>query len=328
MRGRRGQPQLARTGPASPTATLPLAVVVSTARTSTPAPPHALPRGSLYSGSVSAKTPAAGASGARCLQTPAMQQYHRMKAEHPDALLFFRMGDFYELFFEDARGGGARAGDRADLALQGQGRARPSPCAACPTTPPPAYVARLVKQGFRVALCEQVEDPRTAKGVVQARGGARGHARHAARGARRSTASETSYVLALAPGEAALGAAWLDATTGEFFVVGVGRARALGAAARRARRHAARASSCVPRAAALPAWLDGSGRSPRRRSRAPELEDGRVRPAGAHARDLLAHFGGRDARGLRLRGAARAPPPRPAPRCATCATRRSATSPT
>src|SRR5207249_522549 len=79
------------------------------------------------------------------------------------------------------------------------------------------YVARLVKQGFRVALCEQMEDPRSAKGVVR-----REVVRVVTPGTQLEAsaleAGETSYVLAISPGESALGAAWLDATTGDFFV--------------------------------------------------------------------------------------------------------------
>ena len=98
--------------------------------------------------------------------TPAMQQYHRMKAEHPGALLFFRMGDFYELFFEDA----VTASKALEIALTSRSKDKsgePIPMCGVPYHAGSAYVARLVKQGFRVALCEQMEDPRTAKGVVK-----------------------------------------------------------------------------------------------------------------------------------------------------------------
>src|ERR1044071_8638983 len=98
--------------------------------------------------------------------TPAMQQYHRMKAEHPDALLFFRMGDFYELFFEDA----VVASRALEIALTSRAKDRDGaaiPMCGVPHHSVTGYVGRLVKQGFRVALCEQMEDPRTAKGVVK-----------------------------------------------------------------------------------------------------------------------------------------------------------------
>src|SRR5512145_1196337 len=98
--------------------------------------------------------------------TPAMQQYHRMKAQHPDALVFFRMGDFYELFFDDA----LVAARALEIALTSRSKDRdgqPVPMCGVPYHAASAYIARLVRQGFRVALCEQMEDPRTAKGVVK-----------------------------------------------------------------------------------------------------------------------------------------------------------------
>ena len=144
--------------------------------------------------------------------TPAMQQYHRMKAEHPDALLFFRMGDFYELFFEDA----VVASRALEIALTSRAKDRDGaaiPMCGVPHHAVTGYVARLVKQGFRVALCEQMEDPRSAKGVVR-----REVVRVVTPGTQLEAsaleAGETSYVLAISPGESALGAAWLDATTG------------------------------------------------------------------------------------------------------------------
>src|SRR5438477_10573130 len=86
-----------------------------------------------------------------------------------------------------------------------------------------AYVARLVKQGFRVALCEQMEDPRTAKGVVK-----REVVRVVTPGTQLESsaldAAEAAFVLALAPGPSSVGAAWLDATTGEFEVAEWARA--------------------------------------------------------------------------------------------------------
>src|SRR6188474_3666544 len=143
-------------------------------------------------------------------QTPAMQQYHRMKAEHPDCLLFFRMGDFYELFFEDA----VVASRALEITLTSRSNDRdgaPIPMCGVPHHAASGYVARLVKQGHRVAMCEQMEDPRSAKGVVR-----REVVRVVTPGtqleAHAVEAGETSYVLAIAPGESSLGAAWLDAT--------------------------------------------------------------------------------------------------------------------
>src|SRR5260370_22465776 len=149
------------------------------------------------------------------VQTPAMQQYHRMKAEHPDALLFFRMGHFYELFFEDA----LVAARALEIALTSRSKDKdgnPIPMCGVPYHAGSAYIARLVKQGFRVALCEQMEDRRTGKGVVR---------REVVRVITPATqleasaleAGETSFVVAIQPGPTSLGAAWLEPTTGEFF---------------------------------------------------------------------------------------------------------------
>jgi DNA mismatch repair protein MutS len=149
-------------------------------------------------------------------QTPAMQQYHRMKAEHPGTLLFFRMGDFYELFYEDA----VVAARALEIALTSRSKDRdgePIPMCGVPHHAVTAYVSRLVKQGFRVALGEQMEDPRTAKGVVK-----REVVRVVTPGTQLESsaleAGEAAFVLALAPGPSSLGAAWIDATTGEFEV--------------------------------------------------------------------------------------------------------------
>ena len=149
-------------------------------------------------------------------QTPAMQQYHRMKAEHPGTLLFFRMGDFYELFFEDA----VVAARALEIALTSRSKDRegePIPMCGVPHHAVTAYVGRLVKQGFRVALCEQMEDPRLAKGVVK-----REVVRVITPGTQLESsaleAGEAAFVLAVAPGPSVLGAAWIDATTGEFEV--------------------------------------------------------------------------------------------------------------
>jgi DNA mismatch repair protein MutS len=98
--------------------------------------------------------------------TPAMQQYHRMKAEHPDALVFFRMGDFYEMFYEDA----VTAAKALEIALTSRSKDKdgtPVPMCGVPYHAADGYIARLVKKGYRVAICEQVEDPKKAKGVVK-----------------------------------------------------------------------------------------------------------------------------------------------------------------
>ncbi len=95
--------------------------------------------------------------------TPAMQQYRRAKQEYPDALLLFRMGDFYELFFEDA----VVASRELQLTLTARDKARAVPMCGVPYHAVDGYLQRLLRRGFRVALCEQMEDPKLAKGVVK-----------------------------------------------------------------------------------------------------------------------------------------------------------------
>ena len=95
-----------------------------------------------------------------------MRQYLEVKRQHRDAIVFFRMGDFYEMFYEDALTA-ARA-----LELTLTSRAKDASGAAIPMCGVPhhavdAYLARLVKKGYRVAICDQVEDPRKAKGIVR-----------------------------------------------------------------------------------------------------------------------------------------------------------------
>ena len=97
--------------------------------------------------------------------TPVMQQYLRIKAQYPDVLLFYRMGDFYELFFEDAR----RAARLLDITLtaRGQSAGEPIPMAGVPAQTLDTYLARAVRKGESVAICEQIGDPAKAKGPVE-----------------------------------------------------------------------------------------------------------------------------------------------------------------
>jgi DNA mismatch repair protein MutS len=97
--------------------------------------------------------------------TPMMRQYHQLKARYPGALLMFRLGDFYELFFEDAR----IAARELDIVLTSRevGKGRRVPMCGVPYHALSSYVARLVDRGYRVAICDQVEDPRTARGLVR-----------------------------------------------------------------------------------------------------------------------------------------------------------------
>ncbi|MFL6575930.1 MAG: DNA mismatch repair protein MutS [Povalibacter sp.] len=97
--------------------------------------------------------------------TPVMQQYLRLKAQYPDALLFYRMGDFYELFYDDAK----RAAKLLDITLtaRGQSAGQPIPMAGVPYHSAETYLARLVRRGESVAMCEQIGDPAKAKGPVE-----------------------------------------------------------------------------------------------------------------------------------------------------------------
>jgi DNA mismatch repair protein MutS len=97
--------------------------------------------------------------------TPMMQQYLRIKAEHPDMLLFYRMGDFYELFYDDAE----RAAALLDITLtkRGQSAGRPIPMAGVPYHAAEGYLAKLVRHGVSVAICEQIGDPAKSKGPVE-----------------------------------------------------------------------------------------------------------------------------------------------------------------
>src|SRR6218665_3565119 len=96
--------------------------------------------------------------------TPMMQQYHDAKAACPDALLFFRMGDFYELFFEDAKIAASILG--LTLTSRDKGE-NPTPMAGFPYHQLENYLAKLISRGHRAAVCEQVEDPKQAKGIVR-----------------------------------------------------------------------------------------------------------------------------------------------------------------
>ena len=105
-------------------------------------------------------------SSAATRLTPAMRQYFEAKKQHPDALMFFRMGDFYEMFYEDA----VEASSVLDLTLTSRSKdrhGREIPMCGVPHHAADAYLVRLVKRGYRVAICEQVEDAKKAKGLVK-----------------------------------------------------------------------------------------------------------------------------------------------------------------
>ncbi len=99
------------------------------------------------------------------LHTPMMQQYLRIKSDHPDTLLFYRMGDFYELFFDDAK----KASQLLDITLtsRGQSSGLPIPMAGIPYHAAEGYLAKLLRSGQSIAICEQIGDPATSKGPVE-----------------------------------------------------------------------------------------------------------------------------------------------------------------
>ncbi len=144
-----------------------------------------------------------------------MQQYHEAKQAAGDALLFFRMGDFYELFHDDAR----RAAKLLGLTLTSRDKGEnPVPMAGFPHHQLEGYLAKIIRLGHRAAICEQVEDPKQAKGLVR---------REVTRIVSRGTVTddgllnpqESNYLAAIAaPYELTgyVGVAWVDVSTGRF----------------------------------------------------------------------------------------------------------------
>jgi DNA mismatch repair protein MutS len=115
----------------------------------------------LYAGvSVSASSPTESTEAA---QTPLMRQYFTAKAQHPNALLFFRMGDFYELFYEDAK----TAARELEITLTARDRERQVPMCGVPYHAVEGYIGRLLQKGYRIAICEQMEDPKLTKKIVR-----------------------------------------------------------------------------------------------------------------------------------------------------------------
>jgi DNA mismatch repair protein MutS len=101
------------------------------------------------------------ATSAASAATPVMAQYHKIKQAHPGVLLFFRMGDFYELFFDDA----VAAAPALDIALTKRGKhdGADIPMCGVPVHAADGYVAKRIRAGFKVAICEQIEDPAEAR---------------------------------------------------------------------------------------------------------------------------------------------------------------------
>src|SRR5919204_3490287 len=147
--------------------------------------------------------------------TPAMRQYLDAKQQHRDAILFFRMGDFYEMFYEDALVA-ARALELTLTSRSKDAQGSAIPMCGVPYHALDTYLGRLVRKGYRVAICEQVEDPRKAKGVVR-----REVIRIVSPGTLTDVhyleAREPAFLLALSTGFAdIIGVALLDLSTGEF----------------------------------------------------------------------------------------------------------------
>jgi DNA mismatch repair protein MutS len=145
--------------------------------------------------------------------TPMIRQYLQIKEKYRDAILFFRLGDFYEMFFEDAE----KASKILDIALTSRSRSEESAVPLCgvPYHAATPYIGRLLEAGYKVAICEQVEDPKTAKGVVQ---------REVVRVITPGTitdgealdARDNNFLAAVSQGKRNFGLAVTDVTTGEF----------------------------------------------------------------------------------------------------------------
>src|SRR2546422_2296500 len=153
--------------------------------------------------------------------TPAMRQYLDAKGQHRDAILLFRMGDFYEMFYEDALVA-ARALELTLTARSKDANGGGIPMCGVPYHAVDTYIARLVKKGFRVAICDQVEDPRKAKGLVK-REVVRVVSPGTLTDANYLDAREPAFLMAVAPGRdgpptRTAGVALLDLSTGEFTV--------------------------------------------------------------------------------------------------------------
>ncbi|MCC7410913.1 MAG: DNA mismatch repair protein MutS [Gammaproteobacteria bacterium] len=153
-----------------------------------------------------------------------MQQYLRIKAQYPDKLLLYRMGDFYELFFDDAR----RAADLLDIVLtrRGQTGGEPIPMAGVPAHAVDTYLARLLRRGESVVICEQVGDPKTSRGPVE---------RRVTRVVTPGTITEEALLeerrdnllVAVNPAAGRIGIAYLDLPGGRFVVLEVADRTAL-----------------------------------------------------------------------------------------------------
>ena len=150
--------------------------------------------------------------------TPMMKQYWKVKEEHPDCLLFFRLGDFYEMFHDDAKLGAEELGLTLTTRDRGKPEEERTPMCGVPYHSAQSYIARLIKRGYKVAICEQMEDPALAKGLVD---------RDVIRIVTPGTAmddvmldeSRNNYICAVYQDSAGAGLARCDLSTGQFATV-------------------------------------------------------------------------------------------------------------
>ena len=178
-----------------------------------------------------------------------MRQYLGLKSQHPDVLLFFRMGDFYELFYDDAR----RAAKLMDIALtsRGQSNGEPIPMAGVPAHSVDNYLARLVRLGESVAICEQVGDPATSKGPVD-----REVVRIITPGTLTDEAllenHQTQYLASINLSNELIGLSWLDLSSGQFSLTEIHDLQDLQGELERLRP----AEMLIEEDASLPNWLE------------------------------------------------------------------------
>ena len=240
--------------------------------------------------------------------TPLMRQYHALKQQVPHALLMFRLGDFYELFYEDA----VTAARELEITLTSRSKEKGKAIPMCgvPHHASEGYIARLIQKGYRVAVCEQMEDPRFTKKLVK---------REIARIVTPGTATEShllrshenNYLAAVGRGTDARGLAHVDISTGEFRVTEMD-ADEIGAALETLE---CPRGACTASSAAVDSRMP-----PHTKLEELDLRSRLLRTRAARAFQATELWMAADWR------ASRSPSARPARSCTTCATRRGARS--
>ena len=144
--------------------------------------------------------------------TPMMEQYFQIKAQYPDAFLFYRLGDFYEMFYEDAK----KAAQILELTLTSRNKNAEDPIPMCgvPYHAASGYIDTLVEQGYKVAICEQVEDPKLTKGMVK-REVVQLVTPGTVMDGKSLAAKENNFLTALSYQEGQFGFSYVDLSTGE-----------------------------------------------------------------------------------------------------------------